>query len=289
MICEEVKVFQFGFCSFDTEIFDEDSLIYIHPITGALTSTLPVATSYIIAGYAVAASVIFLHFDQVNLSVAWSNITGIPAEFPPSAHSHLKSEISDAGDAFIDRRGGNYYRRSGRWYLPSDNATALTATNHTTPSVFFVPFVVEKSTVFSAMAVEVTSAGAGGSNLTFGIYNGDGSTCEPTTLIAGTDSGLISAASTGVKTFTFSSPVTLPPGLYFTAFSTGSGTAHQMRSLSTNSFATVIGQASAGGANQGTYINGTRASFGALPANANTLTALNATVGVIYGAWLRVN
>jgi hypothetical protein len=189
-------------------------------------------------------------------------------------------------NAVTDRRSGNYYRKSQRWYVPSDNTNTLTATNHSTPSVFLVPFPIHKTIVIDQIAVEVTSAGAVGSTLRFGIYNGDTTTVVPTTLVV--DSGDISAATIGVKTFTPASPITLTPGLYFTAFSTSSATAHGIRSLTTTNFAQVIGLTSAGGTSLGTYINGTRAAYGALPSNASSLTALNPTIGNIYALFHRI-
>lgn len=189
-------------------------------------------------------------------------------------------------NATTDRRSGNYYRKSQRWYVPSDNTNTLTATNHSTPSVFLVPMPVHKTMIIDQIAVEVTTAGAVGSTLRFGIYNGDATTVVPTTLVV--DSGDISAASIGVKTFTPGSPITLTPGLYFTAFSTSSASVVGVRSLTTTNFAQVIGLTAAGGTSLGTYINGTRAAYGALPANASSLTALNPTIGNIYALFYRI-
>jgi hypothetical protein len=140
--------------------------------------------------------------------------------------------------------------------------------------------------VIDQIAVEVTTAGAAGSNLRFGIYNGDTTTVVPTTLVV--DSGDISAATIGVKTFTPGTAITLTPGLYFTAFSTSSATVVGVRSLTTTNFAQVIGLTAAGGTSLGTYINGTRAAYGALPANASSLTALNPTIGNIYALFYRI-
>jgi len=196
------------------------------------------------------------------------------------------SDYTTFNNATIDRRSGNYYRKSQRWYVPSDNTNTLTATNHSTPSVFLVPLPIHKTIVIDQIAVEVTSAGAVGSTLRFGIYNGDATTVVPTTLVV--DSGDISAATIGVKTFTPGTAITLTPGLYFTAFTTSSASAHGIRSLTTTNFAQVIGLTAAGGTSLGTYINGTRAAYGALPANASSLTALNPTIGNIYALFHRI-
>lgn len=300
----EIKVYKAGLAVYQNTVFGSAGVKWIDPADGSITDTEPTTSPKTRLGYSPFGTFIILRIEEVN---DWHEITGKPTEFTPEAHVHTLADIVDAGDAagkdtgttagtvaagddarFSDRRGGNYYRRSGRWYLPTDNATALTATNHSTPSVFFVPMVVGKTITIDAIAVEVTSAGSAGSIAHFGIYNGNATTCEPTTLICDSGAGGVSVASTGVKTVVLASPITLQPGLYFTALSTGSATPHQFRSLSTNSFATVIGQAAAGTANQGTYINGTRAAFGTLPANASSLTTLSATAGTIYGLWFRI-
>lgn len=275
----ESEVFEpitFGFAELHGFVLTPEELYYCD-VDGLLTTT----KTRIFVGIAITESLMMVKIDDIG----YSRLSDIPASFTPSAHTHTIGQLTDAGNAFIDRRGGNYYRRSQRWYLPSDNASTLTNVNHTTPSVFFVPMVIEKAITIDAIAVEVVTAGFAGSSCRFGIYNGDASLCVPTTLIV--DSGDIST-TVAVKTVVLGTPITLQPGLYFTAFSTGSSTAHQMRSLAVSSFSTVIGQAAAGGANQGSYINGTRAAYGALPANANTLTALNATQGQIYGLWHRI-
>ena len=231
-----------------------------------------------------------------DTAFAWGNhasagyITGYTETDPifvaSAAAGIVSGDITNWNNGLLDRKGGNFYRRAGRWYTQADNANALTAVNHTTPSVFFVGFAVERTITIDALAVEVTTAGSAASVARMGIYNADTTLCIPTTLIV--DSGNFSVASTGTKTVILGSSVTLQPGLYFTALSTGSTTAHQFRSLAAGNFAQIIGTVSAGGNQLGSYINGTRAVFGALPANASTLTTLTPTVGSIYCLWYRL-
>jgi hypothetical protein len=234
---------------------------------------------------------------QINnwdTAFAWGNHASIgyltsesdPVFTASPAGGILSGDITNWNDGLLNRKGGNFYRRVGRWYTQADNANALTAVNHTTPSVFFVGFAVERAITIDALAVEVTTAGSAGSIAYMGIYNGDPTLCIPTTLVA--TSGSFAVNTTGTKSVTLASSVTLQPGLYFSAFSTGSSTAHQMRSLAAGNFAQIIGTAAAGGNQLGSYINGTRASFGALPADASTLTALNPTLGSIYAMWMRM-
>lgn len=221
-----------------------------------------------------------------TLSVEWADVSGKPTEFPPESHTHTKAEISDSGEAWTDRRAGNYYRASGMWYYASENATQHTAVNHSQTSVFLVPFVVQKQISIQQLAIEVTTAGAAGSVGRLGLYAGDPSTCLATGLPL-YDSGSIAMNTTGVKTVTPASALVLPAGLYFFAFSHNSASAFQLRSLSANAFPSVIGKTTAGGSLQGSYINGVRGAFGALP-DASTLTQTR-TQGSIYAPEYRIS
>jgi hypothetical protein len=205
-----------------------------------------------------------------------------------SANGYLSAaDFTSFTNGLTDRRGGNFYRKSQRWYVPSDNANNLSTSNHSAPSVFFVPFPVHSTIVIDQIAVELTTAGSAGSFCRFGIYQGSAATVNPTTLI--TDSGDIPTTLTPnvVKTFTPPTPITLTPGLYFTAFSTNSATPFGVRNLPVVNFAQVIGTVAPGNVNLGTYINGVRATYGALPSNAATLT-LNPTTGPIYALFYRI-
>jgi hypothetical protein len=288
---------------FPTSTWSDGDPIYLGATAGTLTNVKPFAPNHLVyVGYVLTAS----NGSAGRMYVRPQNgyelkeIHDVQAQSPSnndtlyfdSADSQWKTkqlsttDISGLSTYLTDRRSGNYYRKSQRWYVPSDNTNTLTATNHSTPSVFLVPLPIHKTIVIDQIAVEVTGAGAVGSNLRFGIYNGDATTVVPTTLVV--DSGDISAATIGVKTFTPGTAITLTPGLYFTAFSTSSLTAHGIRSLTTTNFAQVIGLTAAGGTSLGTYINGTRAAYGALPANASSLTALNPTIGNIYALFHRI-
>ena len=292
-----------GLNIFPTSTWADGDPIYLGSTAGALTKTKPYAPNHLVyIGYVLTASPGSAGRMYVRPQNGYEldELHNVQAQSPSnndtiyfdSSDSQWKTkqlsttDISGLSTYLTDRRGGNYYRKSQRWYVPSDNTNTLTATNHSTPSVFLVPLPVHKTMVIDQIAVEVTSAGAAGSNLRFGIYNGDATTVVPTTLVV--DSGDISAATIGVKTFTPGTAITLSPGLYFTAFSTSSSTAHGIRSLTTTNFAQVIGLTSAGGTSLGTYINGTRAAYGALPANASSLTALNPTIGNIYALFYRI-
>ena len=288
---------------FPTPTWADGDPIYLGSTAGTLTKTKPSAPNHLVyIGYVLSASpgsagrmyvrpqngyeLKELHDVQANSPSNNDTIYYDSSVSQWKTKQLSTTDISGLSTYLTDRRGGNFYRKSQRWYVPSDNTNTLTATNHSTPSVFLVPFPVHTTMVIDQIAVEVTTAGAVGSFLRFGIYNGDTTTVVPTTLVV--DSGDIAATPIGVKTFTPGTAITLTPGLYFTAFTTSSATVVGVRSLTTTNFAQVIGLTAAGGTSLGTYINGTRGAYGALPANASSLAALNPTIGNIYALFYRI-
>jgi hypothetical protein len=108
---------------------------------------------------------------------------------------------------------------SGTTYyvLPGAGINFPSTTTLTVNTDFYTPVWVATSIVVDQIAGEVTTLVAG-QNLRFGLYAADVD-LQPTgaPLI---DSGDISTASTGVKTYTPGTPVTLPAGRYLQVVTT---------------------------------------------------------------------
>jgi len=187
------------------------------------------------------------------------------------------------------------YKISGQWYSQAENATAYGTTAHatgsgTTNSIYMVPWIITRTQTFTSGAIENTASNSL-LNARFGLYRANPTSSVPQTLIY--DSGNINLTGATVKTVSFASPLTLTPGLYYTAFTlSGSSPTATMRSLGVSAFAAVIGLTTPGGASNGSYINATRTwavanANMAFPSDASTLT-LSYTVGAIYATWFRL-
>jgi len=123
------------------------------------------------------------------------------------------------------------------------------------------PLWIRKTVTFVAFRLEVTTLVAA-TTCRLGLYTDNGSG-YPSTLVTNSDVGTIDTATTGVKTSTFSSAITLTPGLYWIAWN--SNGAATVRSIAVGAIDSTLGSNPAGGATS-TYTAWTVAlTYGALP------------------------
>lgn len=137
------------------------------------------------------------------------------------------NEIKFPNSSLTDNGGGsvtfNSTVVSGRLSLGGTTYFSLPGVEPTTVTTFamaanqvrYAPILVITPITIDQLAIEVTSAGAGGTTARLGIYNADTS-WQPTTLVV--DAGTVAVDSTGVKTAGIST--TLQPGRYLTAINT---------------------------------------------------------------------
>lgn len=85
-----------------------------------------------------------------------------------------------------------------------------------TGTLYFCPFFVYRRTTFLKIGLVGTGTPAGSVNM--GIYRDSGRAKPIGSVISGTQSGSVTMAAALVS-FTFASPVTLPAGMYWLAFS----------------------------------------------------------------------
>ena len=97
---------------------------------------------------------------------------------------------------------------SGYWDMPL--VTGTTTGTGFNASAYFIPFIVSKAFTFTDIGV-IVSTGVAAATVRVGVYNSSGN--APSTVAF--QSGALDASTTGLKSETLSSPVTLQPGLYW--------------------------------------------------------------------------
>lgn len=109
----------------------------------------------------------------------------------------------------------NWYP-SGSIYGGMANNSNFTST--LTGTLYFNPIYISKTTTFTNIATGIQSGNVGTTVL--GLYNDSGNGKPTGSPIANSNSGSLSNATGTVVNFTFGSPITLTPGVYWCALST---------------------------------------------------------------------
>lgn len=94
--------------------------------------------------------------------------------------------------------------------MTATETTALAMTNNTS---YWIPFAVNRGTTVSAISINVTTSSSGSSE-SVGIYNSNSTNLYPNDLLA---SVTLDTSSTGLKTGTLATAITLTPGIYWIA------------------------------------------------------------------------
>ncbi len=161
------------------------------------------------------------------------------------------------------------YIVSERDILPA-GGTFTTSASGGTNTVYIVRFTLDRMLQVSTVHMSV-GTGSVGNNLSFGIYSNDGNTLL-------VNSGTISTTSTGIKSVTLGSPVTLNAGVYLFAYTTQNTTMRYAGFTALNSTAMDIANADitvfATAANS--------ASSGALPSTTGALTPVNSGLNPMW-------
>jgi len=148
--------------------------------------------------------------------------------------------------------------------------TFSTSATGGTNTVYVIRFTLSRKLTVTTVHMSV-GTGSVGNNLSFGIYSNDGNT----KLV---DSGAISTTSTGIKSVTLGSPVTLDAGVYLFAYATQNTTMRYAGFTALNSTAMDIANATvtvfATAANS--------ASSGAIPSTTGALTPVNSGLNPMW-------
>ena len=163
------------------------------------------------------------------------------------------------------------------WYGSTIVSFTPTTASPTTTTLAVTPFIVGKTSQYDKIQAEVTTLLAA-STCHLGVYSDNG-TGYPASLIAGSDVGTISGASTGVQTNTFGTPIKLESGLYWLASQCSTATTLVLRAIPSTAIPDVMGEISTMGASANTGIGWTATNtYGALP-NAFPTTGATVTTG----------
>lgn len=130
------------------------------------------------------------------------------------------SPAGTVGDSVADlndlKRHASVTPKTGAWYYANDH-TATTTTAMTLNRLETRPFPVFSlgSLTINGFGINVTTAGAAGSTVRFGIYTDDGSGF-PGALVRDTGvQALTATTATGVQTIVLTTALVLTPGLYW--------------------------------------------------------------------------
>lgn len=160
--------------------------------------------------------------------------------------------------------GGRTGATANRYYVAGVvGGTALTTLALTANTIWGIPFVPSKDCSLDTILIEVTTLGAS-SSARVGIYTGDGN-LHPLTLVAESTTGAVSTATTGVKTFSFSTPVVLKGGTTYWVALTNNATAPTVRAVPVAAGIGILGFSSALGAASPGFCWRSTFTFAALP------------------------
>ena len=123
--------------------------------------------------------------------------------------------VGSAGFPALSPASTYWYSTPGILFAGSSSSTNI---NMATGKIYYIPFIVTKSTTYTAIGMISGSTVSGSSNLC--LYNDDGASRPTGSPIANSTSGSLTNTSVTASTFTFGSTITLNPGRYWLAIST---------------------------------------------------------------------
>ncbi len=251
--------------------------------TSLVAPTINATTGFQVAGVALAAANLSNGVQGSGAVVLASSptiTTPTIGSFANSNHTHQNSAGGGTLDAAAIAAGtlaaarggvagvetadqGYFVGGFGNLPLPASSAAVIVSSNN---QMRVQQFVLPYRVVVQHITLEVTTAGGSGSTVNVGIYDAAG-----TTLLI--DSGTFDGNSTGAtQTKTLGQSVTLPPGVYWFAYSASVSTI-QCRVLSGNTNFDAIVFNGQTAKKKGTSSNSV--SVGSLPPSIGTITAGN--------------
>jgi hypothetical protein len=159
------------------------------------------------------------------------------------------------------------YRKTGRWWTPSNNALSIGSLTNVANSIRFQAVIIDRDITISQLGIAVVAIATAGQTCRIGIYSNDSTTTQPLTRLV--DSGTLALDSTGTKSVTGLS-VVLTKGLYWFCYFSNATTG-TIASVANLNMPDVIG---VGASLQLGIITGYSQSlaYTSLPASVGTLT-----------------
>jgi hypothetical protein len=146
------------------------------------------------------------------------------------------------------------------------------------------PIRILRAITISTLSTIITTAAAG-STFRVGIYNDNGS-LYPSTLVTGSDAGLMVGTATGAQATNLSPAITLQPGLYWLAICTN--VSFTIRALALGAVSSILGDLTALGASSGATGRAISFTFAAMPttfpATASLISSAPALIGLTVSA-----
>lgn len=159
------------------------------------------------------------------------------------------------------------YRKTGRWWTPSNNALSIGSLTNAANSIKYQAVIIDRDITITQLGIAVVTIAGAGQTCRIGIYSNDSTNTLPLTRLV--DSGTLALDSTGTKTVTGLS-VSLTKGLYWFAYFSNASTG-TIASVANLNMPDVIG---VGASLQLGVITGysQALAYTSLPASAGTLT-----------------
>lgn len=219
-----------------------------------------------------------LGYTPANASTAVTSVTGTspivssggltPAISIPAATTSVNGYLSSTDwTTFNGKQTSSWaYRKTGRWYTPSNNALATASITNFQNTIRYTAVIIDRDITVTQLGINVVTIAGAGTTCRIGIYSNDPTTTQPLTRLV--DSGTLALDSTGPKTVTGLS-VALTKGLYWFCY-VSNATTGTVTAIANLNIPDVIGTVAL---NLGVITNYSQTyTYAALPASAGTLT-----------------
>jgi hypothetical protein len=161
---------------------------------------------------------VLMHNGALNSSQTTLNLVNTDGSITITDLGSGSIQLNGAPTVSFKTSGQGWFAGPGMTDASSIFMNSATApiTNYAANVVVAVQFVLQATWKISSCSFELTSVGSPGDSFAFGIYNAAGQLLQNCTF---------NANASGIQTISFT-PLTLPPGIYYFAYSAADASAH---------------------------------------------------------------